>query len=53
VTLILTQRDISYWNVVNQKWTVAPGKYLVWISTSANNTDTKLQGSFNILVTII
>jgi beta-glucosidase len=48
VTLILTQRDISYWNVVNQKWTVAPGKYLVWISTSANNTDTKLQGSFNI-----
>jgi beta-glucosidase len=48
VTLALTQRDISYWNVVNQKWTVAPGKYLVWISTSANNADTKLQGSFNV-----
>jgi beta-glucosidase len=27
VTLPLTQRDISYWNVINQKWTVAPGKY--------------------------
>ncbi len=47
VTLPLTQRDISHWNVVNQKWTVAPGKYSVWISTSANNADIKLQGSFN------
>jgi hypothetical protein len=46
--LALTQRDISYWNVVNQKWTVAPGKYTVSISTSANNAGIKLQGSFNI-----
>jgi beta-glucosidase len=48
VTLALTQRDISYWNVVNQKWTVAPGKYTVYISTSADNADIKLQDSFNI-----
>jgi beta-glucosidase len=48
VSLVLTQRDISYWNVVNQKWTTASGKYSVWISTSANNADIKLQGSFHI-----
>jgi len=48
VTLPLTQRDVSYWNVVNQKWAVAPGKYTVSISTSANNADIKLQGSFNV-----
>ncbi len=48
VTLPLAQRDISYWNVVNQKWTVASGKYTVSISTSANNADIKLQGTFNI-----
>jgi beta-glucosidase len=48
VTLALTQKDISYWNVVNQKWTAAPGDYTVWISTSANNADVKLQGSFHI-----
>ncbi|UJR34257.1 hypothetical protein I4U23_021661 [Adineta vaga] len=48
VTLALTQRDISYWNVINQKWTIAPGQYTVWISTSANNADVKLKGSFNI-----
>ena len=47
-TLVLTQKDISYWNVVNQKWTVASGNYTVWISTSANNADLKLQGSFHI-----
>jgi beta-glucosidase len=48
VTLPLTQRDISYWNVINQKWIVASGKYTVYISTSANNADIKLQGFFNI-----
>jgi beta-glucosidase len=48
VALVLTQRDVSYWNVVNQKWTVAPGTYTVWISTSANNADVKLQSSFNV-----
>jgi beta-glucosidase len=48
VTLVLTQKDISYWNVVNQKWTVASGNYTVWISTSANNADVKLQSSFRI-----
>jgi len=47
VTLVLTQKDISYWNVVNQNWVVAPGDYTVWISTSANNADVKLQGSFH------
>jgi hypothetical protein len=48
ITLSLTQRDVSYWNVVNQKWTVASGKYTVSISTSANNVDIKLQDSFNV-----
>jgi beta-glucosidase len=48
VTLTLTQKDISYWSVINQKWTVASGTYTVWISTSAAKTDIKLQGSFNI-----
>jgi beta-glucosidase len=48
VTLSLTQRDISYWNTVNQKWTVAPGNYTVSISTSANNADIKLEGFFHI-----
>ena len=48
VTLALTERDVSYWNVRDRKWTIAPGKYTVYISTSANNADIKLQGSFNV-----
>jgi beta-glucosidase len=48
VSLVLAQKDISYWNVVNQKWTVAPGDYTVLISTSANKADIKLQSSFHI-----
>ncbi|CAF0857967.1 unnamed protein product [Adineta ricciae] len=48
VTLTLTQKDISYWNVVNQKWTTAPGTYNFWVATSADKNDVKLQGSFNI-----
>ena len=47
VTLTLVNKDISYWNVVSQKWVVAPGDYTVWISTSANNADVKLRGSFH------
>ncbi|CAF0978682.1 unnamed protein product [Adineta steineri] len=48
VALVLSRKDISYWNVINQQWTVASGSYTVWISTSANNADIKLQSSFNI-----
>ncbi|CAF0779019.1 unnamed protein product [Rotaria sordida] len=48
VALVLSRKDISYWNVVNQQWTVASGTYIVWISTSANNADIKLQGFFNV-----
>jgi len=48
VALVLSRKDISYWNVVNQQWTVASGTYTVWISTSANNADIKLQDSFNV-----
>jgi beta-glucosidase len=48
VALVLSQLDISYWNVVTQKWTAAPGDYTVLISTSANNADVKLQGSFHV-----
>jgi beta-glucosidase len=46
VTLTLTQRDISYWNVEKQTWIIASGKYMVWISTSANNADVKLESFF-------
>ncbi|CAF4303278.1 unnamed protein product, partial [Adineta steineri] len=48
ITLALAQRDISYWNVINQKWTIASGIYTVWISISGNNADIKLQDSFEI-----
>jgi beta-glucosidase len=48
VTLGLRQRDISYWNNIEQKWIVAPGEYTVSIATSANNGDIKLQGVFHI-----
>ncbi|CAF1439108.1 unnamed protein product [Rotaria magnacalcarata] len=48
MTLALTSRDISYWNIINQKWTVASGKYTVWIAISASNSDIKLEGFFNI-----
>jgi beta-glucosidase len=48
VAFVLSRKDASYWNVVNQQWTVAPGTYTVWVSTSANNADAKLQGSFNV-----
>ncbi|CAF4041641.1 unnamed protein product [Rotaria sordida] len=48
VSLVLTQKDISYWNVINQKWTVAPGIYTVWISSSANKDDVKLHSFFKI-----
>ena len=48
VTLVLSRKDISFWNVVKQQWTIASGEYTVWISTSANNADMKLQGSFNV-----
>jgi beta-glucosidase len=48
VSLTLTQKDISYWNVVNQTWTVARGNYTVWIGTSANPSDLKLQSYFNV-----
>ena len=48
VAFVLSRKDISYWNVVNQQWTVASGTHTVWISTSASNADIKLQGSFNV-----
>ena len=43
VTLLLTEKDYSYWNVQTQQWTVAPGDYTVWITTSASMADVKLQ----------
>jgi beta-glucosidase len=48
VSLVLSRKDISYWDVVNQQWTVALGTYTVWISISANNADVKLEGSFHV-----
>jgi beta-glucosidase-like glycosyl hydrolase len=48
ITLVLTQKDISYWNVINQKWMIASGTYTVCISTSADKNDIKLQSSFNV-----
>jgi beta-glucosidase len=48
VTFILIQKDISYWNIINQKWIIASGNYTVFISTSANYDDIKLQSYFYI-----
>ena len=48
ISLILRQKDISYWNVVSQNWNVAHGTYTVWISTSANDADIKLQTNFTV-----
>ena len=46
ISLILIEKDISYWNVNQQKWMIANGNYTVFISTSANNQDIQLQQSF-------
>ncbi len=48
VTFTLTVKDISYWNVVTQQFTVAKGDYKVYVGTSANWDDLKLQGSFTV-----
>ncbi|KAL6237503.1 putative beta-glucosidase D [Aspergillus navahoensis] len=44
VTFELRRRDISYWDVQEQKWAVAPGKY--GVSVGASSRDLRLQGSF-------
>ncbi|CAF3731020.1 unnamed protein product [Rotaria sp. Silwood1] len=46
VTLTMRVKDISYWNVITQQFTVANGNYKVYVGTSANWDDLKLQGSF-------
>jgi beta-glucosidase len=48
VTLTMRMKDISYWNVITQQFTVAKGNYKVYVGTSANWDDLKLQGSFTI-----
>ncbi|KAL4987983.1 putative beta-glucosidase D [Aspergillus falconensis] len=44
VTFELRRRDISYWDVQEQKWAVAPGKY--GVSVGASSRDLRQHGSF-------
>jgi beta-glucosidase len=48
VTMTMTVKDVSYWNVAMQMFTVANGGYKVYVGTSANWDDLKLQGSFTV-----
>ena len=46
VYLYLTRKDISYWSVLEQTWTVAKGRFEVFIGASIN--DIRLRKSFTI-----
>ncbi|KAH8648585.1 glycoside hydrolase superfamily [Xylariales sp. PMI_506] len=37
VTFSLRRRDISYWNVITQKWTIASGKYTFSVGSSSRD----------------
>ncbi|KAI9728097.1 MAG: hypothetical protein M1834_007813 [Cirrosporium novae-zelandiae] len=42
----LRRKDVSYWDVVRQRWEVADGSYTVYIG--ASSTDFKLEGTFEL-----
>jgi beta-glucosidase len=42
----LTRRDLSTWNVVEQKWELQRGRYKVYVGKSVD--DVPLTGSFSI-----
>lgn len=46
VTLSLRRRDVSYWNVVAQKWAIASGTYTV--SVGASSRDIKATTTFTV-----
>ncbi|KAL4784125.1 glycoside hydrolase superfamily [Aspergillus varians] len=45
-TFELTRRDISYWDVVEQKWVVPAGTFDVYVGSSSR--DIRLTGSFTV-----
>lgn len=45
-TFSLRRRDISYWDVVAQKWAVAAGQYNVYVGASSR--DLRLNGSMTV-----
>lgn len=46
VTVMLKDRDFSYWSVADQKWTVEPGTYQVYVGASSR--DIRLNGTIKI-----
>ena len=48
VSLTMRVKDVSYWNVVTQQFTIAKGNYKVYVGTSADWDDLKLQGTFTV-----
>ena len=42
----LTRRDISYWDVVSQKWVVPEGEFKVFVGASSR--DVRLDGKFTV-----
>jgi beta-glucosidase len=46
LTIYLTRKDISYWDVVRQTWTTANGTYIIFVG--ASSSDIRLQGTFSL-----
>lgn len=44
VELFLTRKDISYWDIVEQTWVMASGRFAVFVGASSN--DIRLKGEF-------
>ncbi|KAI0318905.1 glycoside hydrolase superfamily, partial [Amylostereum chailletii] len=46
VKMVLSRKDISYWNVVKRTWVVAPGHYEVHVGASSE--DIRIVGGFDV-----